>query len=88
MCYMPAEILNLAYERNVCYVGFFLADRENSHVSYPFCKPGRVYISKFQHFNSKGHYTIVKYQENFFYDFFPLLKPFYNYFNECSTWPK
>ena len=42
-CYaLHAKTLNSARERNVLYIGFFSADRENGLVSYPFRKPGRV----------------------------------------------
>ena len=46
--YVPAEILNSAHERNVCYIDFFRQTGENGHISYPFRKPGG---STFQHFN-------------------------------------
>ena len=54
MHYMPAKNLNMADERNVCYIDFSWQIGQNSHVSYPFHKPGWVYIPIFLIFNSKS----------------------------------
>ena len=46
-CYMPAEILNSAHERNVCYIDFFSADMGEQPCILSISQAG----STFQYFN-------------------------------------